>query len=161
MHFVHDAKTDALEDLIEELSGTPALVAYEHKHDLSRLLKRFPDAPFIAGGVKKSRFQEIERLWNAGRIPVLFAQPQSVSHGLNLQGTKGAIVWHSQTYNLEDYEQFIRRVYRQGQTDRVFCYHLVAKKTIDDLIIQVLRTKDTTQQKFLNALKAHYSRKIS
>jgi SNF2 family DNA or RNA helicase len=151
---IHEAKLDATEDLIEELQGSPALVAYEFQHDLERLRKRFgADTPYIGGGVPAARFREIERAWNAGDIPILLAQPQSVAHGLNLQGTKAAVIWHSLTWNLEDYEQFIRRVWRQGQTERVVVHHIVAKDTIDEAIMMMLKTKDRTQKALLNALR--------
>ncbi len=155
---LHDAKTDAVEEIVEELQGTPALVAYEYEHDRDRLLRRFgPNTPWIGGGVGAAKFAAIEALWNAGKIPVLLAQPQSVAHGLNLQGTKAAVIWHSITWDLEVYEQFIRRVWRQGQEGRVFVHHVVAKNTIDEVVMGMLKKKDKTQRALLNALKAAYT----
>ena len=107
---VHEAKLDAVKDLVEELGGKPCLVAYEFRHDLERLQKAFPDAPYLGGGISAKRQREVEDLWNAGFIPVLLAQPQSVAHGLNLQGVGAAVILHSLTWDLENYDQFIRRV---------------------------------------------------
>ena len=134
------------------------MVAYSEKHDLTRLLKRFPNTPYIAGGVTRARFSEIERLWNKGQLPLLFAQPKSVAHGLNLQGTNGAVVWYSPTYNLEEYEQLIRRIWRQGQKEKVLVYHLLAKGTIDHALMKALTYKDDTQRGLLNALRTFYKR---
>ena len=36
VHFIHDRKLDALEDLIEGANGKPVLIAYWYKHDLER-----------------------------------------------------------------------------------------------------------------------------
>lgn len=152
---VHEAKLDAVEELVEELSGKPAFVAYEFQHDLHRLRTRFPSAPFLGGGVTPKRQREVELMWNAGEIPVLLAQPQSVAHGLNLQGTGAAVIWHSLTWDLELYEQFIRRVWRQGQKERVVVHHLIAMGTVDEVIMKVLQGKDKTQRHLLDALKAH------
>lgn len=151
---IHDEKADAVADLVEQLQGKPALVAYEYKHDLERLRRRLGEAvPHIGGGVPPSRFREIEQAWNRGEIPILLAQPQSVAHGLNLQGTGAAIIWHSIPWDLEIYEQFVRRVWRQGQKERVFNYHIVAKGTVDEAVMKALRSKDKTQKKLLNALR--------
>ena len=150
---LHEAKLDAVEEIVEELSGKPALVAYEYAHDLERLRARFSGAPWIGGGVTPKRFREIEAAWNRGEIPVLLAQPQSVAHGLNLQGTEGTVIWHSLTWNLEDHEQFIRRVWRQGQKHRVIVHHIIAENTIDEVIMKTLRAKDKTQRALLDALK--------
>lgn len=152
---VHEAKVDAVEEIIEELQGRPALVAYEYRHDLERLRKRFPDAPWIGGGVAPGRFRTIERAWNAGSVPVLLAQPQSVAHGLNLQGTGASVIWHSLTWDLEVYEQFIRRVWRQGQKEKVTVHHIVARGTVDEVMIKALAAKDKTQRTLLDALKTH------
>jgi SNF2 family DNA or RNA helicase len=153
---IHEAKVEAVAELVEELSGKPALIAYEYAHDLQRLLAKFGSStPYIGGGVPASRFAAIERAWNAGNIPVLLAQPQSVAHGLNLQGTGAAVIWHSLTWNLEDYEQFIRRVWRQGQKERVVVHHIVAKDTIDEAVMAAIALKDRTQQHLLTALKTY------
>ena len=154
---LHEAKVDAVEEIIDELQGVPALVAYEYEHDLDRLRRRFPGAPYVGGGVSASRFADVEQAWNAGRIPILLAQPQSVAHGLNLQATRAAVIWHSLTWDLEIYEQFIRRVWRQGQKERVFVHHVIAKDTIDELVLKMLQKKDTTQRALLNALKEQYT----
>lgn len=156
---IHDAKTDAVEDLIEELQGKPALVAYEYRHDLDRLRGRLgADVPFIGGGVAPSRFRQIEAAWNAGELPILLAQPQSVAHGLNLQGTGAAVINMAQTWDLEVREQFIRRVWRQGQKERVVVHDIVAKHTIDEVIVKMIQQKDKTQRALLAALKTHFRR---
>jgi SNF2 family DNA or RNA helicase len=54
---------------------------------------------------------------------------------------------------LEYYDQAIARVYRQGQKNsHVYIYHLVAKGTLDEKVVKVLRQKDRVQQDLLNAL---------
>lgn len=155
---IHTAKSGAVAEIVEELSGKPCLVAYEFRHDLERLRAIFPEAPIIGGGVPPHRFREIERAWNSGTIPVLLAQPQSVAHGLNLQGTGAAVIFHSIPWDLEVYEQLVRRVWRQGQKDRVVVHHIVAKGTIDEVIMQTLGKKTKTQQALLDALKSHLRR---
>lgn len=153
---LHEAKVDAVQEIIEELQGKPALVAYEYEHDLDRLRQRLGKAtPWIGGGVPTKRFKEIEVAWNEGEIPVLLAQPQSVSHGLNLQSGGAAVIWAGLTWNLEDYEQFIRRLWRQGQKEKVIVHHIVAKDTVDETIMRCLHAKDRTQQNLLTALKGY------
>jgi len=151
---IHDIKTEAVVELVEELSGKPALIAYEFKHDLARLRAALgEDVPHLGGGVTGKQQAIIEAAWNAGKLPVLLAQPQSVAHGLNLQGTGAAVIWHSLTYNLEDYEQLVRRIWRQGQKERVVVHHIVAKNTVDVAIMCALRSKDKTQRALLTALR--------
>lgn len=153
---LHQAKTDALVELIEELEGQPTLVAYEFHHDLDRLLKVYPNTPYIGGGISPKRALEIQDEWDRGNLPLVFGQPQSMAHGLNFQKGGRAIVWHSMTFNYEDYDQFNRRIYRQGQSKRVFIYHLLARNTVDETIYdEVIPRKGGTQGQLFAALKNH------
>jgi SNF2 family DNA or RNA helicase len=155
MH-IHDEKIKACIDLVEELSGRPALIAYETKHDLARLQKAFPKAPSIGGHTKSKDVIKFEKDWNNNKIPVGLVQPASVAHGLNLQEGGEAIIWHSLTYNLEFYEQLYQRVYRQGQKKTVYMYHIIAKGTIDPVILRAIASKDEEQKSFLQIMKDEY-----
>ena len=150
---LHNEKTQALEDLIDELQGEQLLVAYEYEHDLDRLRARFKHAVFAAD-YPMTRFPEMEKAWNEGRIPLLFGHPQSIGHGLNLQQRGFHLCWHSITWNYELYTQFNDRLYRQGnKSKKVFVHHLVARDTIDNTILSMLKRKEMTQNLLFSALK--------
>lgn len=157
---VHDVKLDALEDLVEELSGQPLLVAYAYGHELERLKQKFPNTPYLGGGVSAAEAERIEAEWNAGKIPLLFAHPASAGHGLNLQKSNAAhICWFTQTWDYEQYDQFIRRIHRQGnEATRVMNHKLLVEGTIDELVADAVEAKATTQDALLNALKCEFER---
>jgi SNF2 family DNA or RNA helicase len=56
-------------------------------------------------------------------------------------------------WSLENYQQFNKRLDRQGQTKPVRIIHLVAKDCIDERVMEVLGNKDKTQKRLLDALK--------
>lgn len=154
---LHYEKANAVLDLVEELEGQPALVAFEFRHDLDRLLKVLgKDTPYIDGGTPIKKYLEIEKRWNKGEIPVLLAHPSPVAYGLNLQEAGRAIIWHSLTPNLEWYEQFISRIWRQGVDRRVFVYHLIAEGTIDEVVYKSLRVKARNQGNLYEALQEYW-----
>lgn len=149
---LHSAKIEALTNLVEELQGQPLLVAYDFEHDKDRLKEAFPQGIFVSD-LSMKQFQSVEAKWNRGEIPLLFGHPASVGHGLNLQGGHH-VCWHSLTWDFELYDQFIRRVYRQGQkAERVFVHRLIAKDTIEEVIAGVLASKNNTQQALFDGLK--------
>ena len=155
-HNIHDAKTEAMMDLIDEMEGQPIIVAYEFEQDLKRILKALPkNTPFIKGGMSQTKSAKILDDFDAGRVPVLVAQMSTIAHGLNLQSNCRAMCLYSLTYDLEVYEQLIKRLHRSGQLQNVFIYHLVARGTIDDIMMYVLKAKDKTQSNFMDAIKAH------
>jgi SNF2 family DNA or RNA helicase len=143
---LHDVKIEALKELVEQ-NDEPMLVAYNFKSDLERLLKAFPDAVVL------DKDPNTINRWNNGGIKMLLAHPQSAGHGLNLQHGGSLMVWFSMQWNLEYYQQFNARLYRQGQTKPVRVVHLIAKGCLDERVIKVLNSKDANQLSLLNALK--------
>lgn len=157
---VHDAKTEAVLDLIEELEGQPALVAYDFEHDLDRLKKALgKDVPHIGGGVSAKCGQEIVNAWNRGEVPVLLGHPQSMAHGINMQQAGRAIIFHSLVWSHEDRSQFIQRVWRQGQTGRVFVYNIIARGTVDEAVMDAVKRKAKGEGALLDALRDYWAKK--
>jgi SNF2 family DNA or RNA helicase len=113
----------------------------------------------MGGGVAPSKQVEIEAAWNAGEVPVLLVQPQSVAHGRNLQDGGSAVIWAGLTWNLEIKEQLDRRLYRQGQKERVVVHSIVARDTVDEVVMKAVAKKDKTQQALLNALRDYAKEK--
>ena len=145
---LHDRKLDALEDLVEAANGRPLLVAYWFRHDLRRILERFP----LARELKSSK--DITD-WNSGKIAVALIHPASAGHGLNLQGGGDTLVWFGLTWSLELYQQTNARLWRQGQRSRTVVIHnIVTVGTIDERIMNALENKDKTQTALIDAVKA-------
>ena len=144
---IHDRKLDALEDLVESANGQPVLVAYWFKHDKDRIQKRME--------ARELKDPQDFADWNAGKIPVALIHPASAGHGLNLQQGGSILIWFGLTWSLELYQQTNARLWRQGQQSRtVIIQHLVAKGTIDERILKVLKHKDGTQAALINAVNA-------
>lgn len=149
VHRLHSAKLEALEELIEQ-AQSPVLVFYEFKADLEDLAK-------LKGARQLSGPKDIED-WNAGKISILLAHSASAGYGLNLQEGGHIIVWYGLTWSLEQYQQANARLYRQGQKDTVFIYHILAKGTADEDVKKALEDKDMSQSALLNALKERRDR---
>ena len=144
---IHDQKLDALDDLVESANGKPVLVAYWFKHDKDRIRERME--------ARELRGPQDFADWNAGKIPVALIHPASAGHGLNLQQGGSILIWFGLTWSLELYQQTNARLWRQGQADKtVIIQHIVAKDTIDERILNVLKHKDGTQAALIEAVKA-------
>jgi SNF2 family DNA or RNA helicase len=144
---IHQAKLEALDDILEAANGWPVLVFYNYQHDRDRLLGHISSAKVL------DTEDDIEK-WNQGRIPVMLAHPASAGHGLNLQTGGNIIVWFGLTWSLELYQQANARLYRQGQDKSVIIHHLVAEETIDEDVMAALAGKDVSQKALLAAVKA-------
>jgi len=156
MHFahpVHDLKTVALNDLVEQLQGNPLLCFYEFQHDLDRILRVFPKAPVLTGMTGRKLDACIDA-FNRGEVPLLLGHPASAGHGLNLQETCHHVCYYGLTWDLDLYHQSYKRVWRQGQpNNRVFVHRILADRTLDQQVAKTLLNKAATQQDFLNSIK--------
>jgi len=144
---IHTLKLDALSEIIDENEGENILVAYSYRHDLERLLKRFPEAIVLGKDPK------IIDKWNDGKIPLLLAHPGSCSQGINLQSGGSMIVWLGLNWNLEYDLQMNARLHRQGQARPVRVIRIITAGTIDEKVLEVLGNKNATQNDLLTALK--------
>lgn len=153
---LHTEKMEILADLLEELQGQQVLVSYYFNHDLERLLAAYPGTPFIGGGVSPKRGQELEAAWNAGELPLMFGHPDSIGHGLNLQGSNAHHIVHfTLTWDFEQYDQYNKRLLRQGnKADYIHVYHIIARDTVEDSVMYALRRKRRVQNELLDALKS-------
>jgi len=144
---VHEAKLDALRDLLAKHQDEPVLVLCAFKHESVRILKALPQARMF------DEFQLGD--WQAGKIPVWVADPRSLSHGIDgLQKSCRIAVWCSLTYSHETYVQTNARLIRTGQTAETRIYRILCPGTIDDAVAEALRDKSETQSGMLHAVRA-------
>lgn len=146
--WLHDQKLDALDEIVESAQGQPILVFYSYKHDLNRILARHPEAVVLKGSA------DIER-WNNGEIPMLLCHPASAGYGINLQEGSHIMVWFGLPWSLENYQQSIARLHRQGQEHPVIVHHIICEGTLDEKVLQALQSKNATQKSLLDALKGY------
>lgn len=148
---IHDRKLEALEDIIEAAQG-PILLCYWFKHDLERIEKKLQE---LKVSFDRITTEDSIRKWNAGKLDVGLIHPASAGHGLNLQQGGNVIVWFGLTWSLELYQQTNARLWRQGQSNKtVVVQHIVTAGTIDEDILDALTSKDASQYRLINAVKA-------
>jgi SNF2 family DNA or RNA helicase len=148
---VHDDKIEAFMETVEQLNGKPALVFYNFKHDLTRLLRAL-----MPTGLRVRLLQTSadEDAWNRGEVDIMLAHPASSAYGLNLQDGGNHIIWFALNWSLELYQQAIKRLHRQGQLEKVIVHRLVVMGGVDEDVVDALENKAGTQDRLLKAIKA-------
>ena len=154
---IHEAKSEAVAEILDELSGKPALIATDFRHDVERLRRHrdLRNLPHLGMGNKPAEDRELIAAWNRSGRPGLFVNAQSVAHGLNLQRTGRAVIFHSLTWNYEHYYQLLKRIRRQGQRFKTFLYLVAAADTVDEALLLALGRKAATEKALLAALRAY------
>jgi SNF2 family DNA or RNA helicase len=89
---------------------------------------------------------------------VLVVHPASAGHGLSLQHGSNILVFFSTGWNLENDQQVIERIgpTRQAQSGYnrpVFLHRIVARDTLEEVVVERIKTKASVQDALLQALK--------
>ena len=151
---VHDAKLDALEEILDG-TGENVLVPYWFKPDIARLKKRYPKAPNYSA-VKGKPQERLEREWNDGKHKLMFLHPASAGHGSNLQYGGNTMVFFSMCWGREAYAQVCERMgasRQAGLRDNVRYTHILARDTVDDVMLAVQRSRHCDERRAIKLLK--------
>lgn len=148
---IHDEKLDALEELAEE-TGEPILVAYHFRSDLARLMQRFPDGADLATKAGMAAFK-------AGKARLGFGHPAGMGHGVDgLQEHCSTVAVFGHWWDMEQYDQFIERVgpmrqLQAGKDRPVFIHQIVARDTVDEVVVARRANKREVQDVLLDYMK--------
>lgn len=154
---VHDAKLDALEEVLEEAGGSPVLCSYTFKADADRIMKKFKKyKPVNLTDTPSKDTEKIINKWNRGEIKLLIGHPASMGHGIDgLQDTGHIIVWFGLNWSLELYEQMNARLDRNGQTHSVSLIRILCNDTIDLAVADAIERKTDDQDGLKAALQRY------
>lgn len=149
---LHSAKLEALDSIVEEAGGAPVLVAYHFKSDLARLQRAYPDGLLLSTDTGLRAAQ-------AGEGRVWFGHPASMGHGVDgLQQHCNILAFFGHWWNLEERLQMIERIgptrqMQAGHDRPVFIHNIVARDTVDELVMARIDTKREVQDLLLEAMK--------
>jgi SNF2 family DNA or RNA helicase len=120
-------KLDYLMNMDCIVNKEPTIIVYWFKQDLDYLMDALPNGILLDG-------QDSIEQWNKGNIDVLFCQPRSSGHGLNLAAGGSNMIFYSMLWSNDLVKQTIARLWRRGQARPVSVYNLMLKDTVDELI---------------------------
>ena len=148
---VHDAKIQALRDILDELADEPVLIVYHFRHDRERLCRVIP-------GLVVLHTDEHIRQWNRGKIARLALHPGRAGHGLNLQDGGRTLLFFSQIVSLEHRMQVVERIgpmrqLQAGHPRPVLIWDLIAEGTVDEAIEEKIERKSSLQSAVLRHLQ--------
>jgi len=150
---IHSERYDLVMQLVSQ--RPQSLVAFNWKHE-QRYMVELADKlgikhATIDGSVAAHKRKEIVDRLQAGQLQVVFCHPQSAGHGLTMTKAK-TVIWASPTYNAEHYQQFNRRIYRAGQTEKTEVIQIAARNTWEPDVYEKLQGKVDRMDELLGIL---------
>lgn len=154
---LHDAKLDALEEVLEEAGGSPVLCSYSFRADAERIMKKFKKyKPVNLTSTPSKDTEKVIDKWNRGEIKLLIGHPASMGHGVDgLQDSGHTIVWFGINWSLELYLQMNGRIDRNGQKHPVSIIRILCNDTVDLAVADAIERKADDEEGLKRALQRY------
>jgi SNF2 family DNA or RNA helicase len=134
------AKERKLKWLLGQLER-PVVICCKYLHDLdvAQDIVGSERVAVLKGATKKERTKQVEA-FQAGRLDVLCVQIRT--GGVSIEFTRSHnLIVYSMNHSFIDFDQFLKRLQRYGQTKTVNVYIIYASDTVDEEKIEVIKTK--------------------
>lgn len=153
IHEIDDGKEMMLGELLLDLPDRePVVVCCRFRHDLD-VVKRVAEKLDRRYGEVSGRRKDLTPTAEMPNdIDVMAVQIQSGGVGISLVRAAYCVLF-SVGFSPIDYEQFLKRVHRPGQTRTTHYYHLIASGTVDEAVYGALKNKQDLIESVLEALK--------
>lgn len=141
---MHREKHARIFQIWKALENRPVVIVYAFTYDCYRIMQDMHSwgVPAVKLETQKNLAETVEK-WNAGEIPVLLMHPKSAGHGLNLAKGGSDIIFVGPIWSRDQTTQVIARLWRRGQKNPVNVTHVIAKDTVDALIMERVEGKGT------------------
>jgi len=153
---VPNAKLEELINILEEIPSSSQVVVWarfqaEIQSIAARLEKEgITYATFYGDTPHKDRLAVAED-FIAKKIRVFIGNPATAGKGVNFLVGATNVIYYSLDYSFENYVQSMDRTHRSGTVgDKVLYIHLLAKNTIDEQVLAVLRQNKNVSEAILS-----------
>jgi SNF2 family DNA or RNA helicase len=137
------SKLQALDELLGELGTNQVVIWAEFTAEIDMIVDHLDGRASVGridGSVPAEVRAELIRDFQAGRLRYLVCHPAAAGHGITLTAAHYDC-YYSLSFSLEQHEQSRKRTHRTGQTWPVTHFYLIARGTVDEQLLAVLRRK--------------------
>ena len=147
---INDDKVKELKNIVENNPDEKIVVWTVFKYSMRKIQKQFPDALTISGDVKQEdRNNAIDQFQNNPDKKMIILQIQAGSTGITLTASN-INVYYERNYNFLDYIQSNDRTHRVGTVKNVLYINLVARDSIDEIVMENLARKQKLATEILD-----------
>ena len=153
--YISPSKMSALMLILDEIGDNQALIWCNFQFEIEIIEKELKKRGFsvVTGYGKTKRLDESIRLFKSGKVQYMIAHPKTLKYGVTFTSCHYA-VYNSLSYSFEDYYQSHDRIYRAGQKNNCFYYHLLSENSIDEVIYKNIGNKNMTSKVFEQLIKS-------
>lgn len=156
--FKENPRLDALKDILNDMDPGAKYIIWSIFHQDYEHIKQVCDGlklPYAeVTGLVKDKQAEIDRFQTDVNCRVMIASQSAGGTGVNMTAAD-TMIYYSRSYSLEHDMQSEARNYRGGSDihDKITRIDLVAKGTVDDIVLKALREKKCLAEQILDLKK--------
>jgi SNF2 family DNA or RNA helicase len=151
------SKLNELLALLEDIGKKQVLIWTEFQEEAviitEALNRKGCGTGILNGTVPEKQKQEILKAFKRGDLQYAICHPKSVGFGHTLVNCTES-VYYSNSYSYDNAKQSKDRMYRKGQDKKCSYYYLLAKGTLDSVILNAVSRKEDTSMAILKYLKS-------
>lgn len=153
---VSEGKLKLLMKTLEEFPNDHVTIWCQFHWEIKQILDRLGDKAVALYGLVKNQGLKDEaiELYTSGKKQYMVAHPRSAGHGLDFTHSH-LNLYFSWSYSYEDDKQSRDRPDRIGQTQSVTNIYLVATKSIDGIMYNAVRRKESMSDAVLKEIHSH------
>ena len=156
------AKIDWIENFLESFEDRTLIIYNPFNSFLERIKEELPNYPWvhIHGGVPSQKRNDLLTHYRDSNEKGYFLITDAMKTGSNIQFCNN-FIFTTLPLTWADYDQLLSRIYRQGQKETVFIYHLLGLETIDHDNWELVQSKKDLMNDFqvANRMGNDYLRK--
>ena len=161
-------KINAIKDLLDEIgfdsNGKPnkVLIWCNFKYEILSVAKALSDVGYkvVTAYSDTKHLDDNIASFKYGDADIMIAHPQTLKYGVTFTACHYCI-FSSMSYSYDDYYQAHDRIYRKGQENVCFFYHLLSEDTIDEIIYRCVIEKASKAKLFERLVKSASKHGIS
>lgn len=152
--YISPSKLNALLLILDEIGDNQVLIWCNFQFEIEIIEKELKKRGYsvVTAYGKTKRLDDNIRLFKTGKVQYMIAHPKTLKYGVTFTSCHYA-VYNSLSYSFEDYYQSHDRIYRAGQKNNCFYYHLISENTIDQVIYENIGDKHLTSKVFEQLIK--------
>lgn len=145
------SRTDALEQLLDQLGGKPAVIFTRFQSDQRIVSNAVGKVTGIRPHLLNGQVDQTDE-WRSGSRQILVANISAGAAGLRLERAAHVIFW-SLGFSHSEYAQALARCRRHGQqAGTVYSYEIVTTGTVDEHVYNTLHNKARDMERLDDAL---------
>ena len=148
-------KYQALLNLLDQLEDQQAIILSTSRLCIEKYSQKFKETNTVAIGLHTGACDDKEREkvledFKVGKTQYLFATTQTVETAVTLTNCR-YMIFIDHDFSSDRFRQVRKRIHRIGQNQTCVYYHLIAKDTLDEIVLKSLRQKCELQKEVLDS----------